>query len=527
MTELKAGTLTAADQQLRQALEAGLAPTLLIVGGGITGAAIFAKAAVAGLQPWLLEKGDFASGTSSRSSKMLHGGLRYLASGDIKTVRQSAKQKHWFSKALPEHVSPLPFLYLHKPGEFPYAGIFHQVLNVYDWISGGKKHRRIKSHELPLLMPGFDLSGFKAANLFYDAITDDVALVYSLLLTGIQHGGLCANYIKVENITTADKTQVKVFDLESDTHTQIDCEMLVNASGVWASSLQPLPKGHMRPLRGSHIVLPGWKLPVAASVSIAHPQDKRPVYMYPWQGMTVVGCTDLPETADLDKPVYMHREERDYLLAVVNSLHPPTSVTELDIVSSWAGIRPIISSKPEHATKPSSEPRHHQIWQQSGVVSIAGGKLATAMPMADDILAVISSQLSQKFSVPESITLQSWQQGSGVYELEDVFATGAIKKLEDVFMRRSRLGFTMGVKLKRYKNIIQDHCLSYLDWDGEQFEQQWQAFWRDWQRQYSPAPFSQQGIDNNLTATRIDLNQGLTIPGNIQSAPQHYPSGNQ
>ena len=476
-------------------MKRGDTPGLVVVGGGITGAAIFAKAAAAGLQPWLIERGDFASGTSSRSSKMLHGGLRYLASGDLKTVRQSAAQKNWFSGALPDHVHPLPFFFLHRAGEFPSARIFDLVLSVYDRISKGKKHRRIAREEFAKFAPGFDLENFKAANLYYDAITDDVALVNSLLLTGVEHGGLCANYLPVSSmLTTGGKTiGVKVTCQNTGQEIDIRSSMVVNATGAWASQLHDLPRGRMRPLRGSHIVLPGWKVPITATLTASHPDDGRPVYLYPWQGMAVVGCTDLLETADLGQPTIMSGAERDYLLAAVRSLGLRRSIDSSDIVSSWSGIRPVISpdvppAKEGEETSPSKEPRHHQIWQSDGLVSIAGGKLATAMPMADDVLNAIAEQRQDAISIPQNLELRSWRQAKSLADLETEFSDGAIKNLDDLLIRSTRLGLTMGEKLKRHRARIEKLCVQNLNWSPDQFEQQWQDFWCLWQQQYGPSP---------------------------------------
>ena len=496
MTKVAARTIAAADRQLREAVARGDSPGLVIVGGGITGAAIFAKASAAGLQPWLLERGDFASGTSSRSSKMLHGGLRYLASGDLKTVKQSAEQKNWFAQALPEHVHPLPFFFLHRDGEFPSARIFDLVLSLYDRISKGKKHRRIFRDEFAKFAPGFNLEKFNAANLYYDAVTDDVALVYSLLLTGVEHGGLCANYLPVKSMLTREgmTTGVKAVCPTTGDNVDIRSPMVVNATGAWASGLHQLPTGKMRPLRGSHIVLPGWKVPVSATLTASHPEDGRPVYLYPWQGMTVVGCTDLLETADLQRPTIMSRGERDYLLAAVKSLGLRRSIDSSDIVSSWAGIRPVISpdkprSKGDEETSPSKEPRHHQLWQSEGLVSIAGGKLATAMPMADDVLNAIAEQQQKNIALPQNLILRSWRQAKSLADLEAEFSDGAIKNLDDLLIRSTRLGLTMGERLVRHRDRIERICAQNLLWTPEEFERQWQDFWNLWRQQYGPSPW--------------------------------------
>lgn len=493
-------SLTQADTALRQALSAGESPKLLIIGGGITGAAIFAKAAAAGLKPWLIEQGDFSSGTSSRSSKMLHGGLRYLAQGDVGTVIESARQKQWFAKALPDHVDSLPFLYLHRRGSFPPGWLLDWVLRFYDWLSNNKAHRRISPSGLQQLSPGLNLSQYQDGNLYYDSVTDDSALVLSLLQTGVKYGGLCANYLAADQLIEDDGKVVgaEITELSNERGTSrctLSSQCIINATGAWADKLHPLAKGHMRPLRGSHLVFPFWKLPVAASITFPHPEDSRPVYIYPWSGVTVVGCTDLVHQEPLDKSPYMSPDEKRYLMAAVEHVTENQRVLEQDIISSWSGVRPVLS-KGNSQNSPSKEPRRHQIWQKPGLVSIASGKLVTAMVMADDAMAAACSQLKLDWNAAQQMDTVSFKSPDNIDGLADILANGAVKSLADLLLHRSRFALVFGRKLQDYHLQLQHMCCQQLGWSEVQFNQQWQSFWQHWSAYYSPCPT---GVSSAMT----------------------------
>ena len=478
--------LTSADQELRQLISDGKSGRLLIIGGGITGAATFAKAAAAGFEPWLIEQNDFTSGTSSRSSKMLHGGLRYLAQGDIAIVRESAREINWFRQHLPQHVKPLAYVFIHQPGKVPSPWLFDKVLSGYDLLTHNKRHHRLTQSEIKLLLPQLTKHDFDA-NLFYDSITDDCALVLSLLQTGVKYGGLCANYLKVTKVQRPDSTSiVTLTDTINGTSEQIECDFVINATGAWAGQLHPPKQATIKPVRGSHITLPFWKIPTAGSIAFSHPQDGRPVYIYPWAGVTVVGCTELVHQPSLDQCPTISLAEQQYLLAAVNHLDWQHTFSSDDIIATWAGVRPIIS-KSTDLSDLNHEPRKHQIWQQPGMISIAGGKLVSAMPMANDILTAAAKQQSWVFNPNQQIELSCFVPPNSPKLLRDVISSSAIKNLGDLLLRRSRLGLTMGVALKQHQTSIAQLCQQYLHWSEQKFEQQWQQYWQHWQQSYSSA----------------------------------------
>lgn len=479
-------SLTTADDELRCLLRQHKRGRLLIIGGGITGAATFAKAAAAGFEPWLVEQGDFTSGTSSRSSKMLHGGLRYLAQGDIKIIQESAQQINWFRQHLPQHVHPLPFLFIHQPGKVPSPWLFDKILNGYDKLSRNKRHRRLKNEEIGQLLPQLTNHNFDA-NLYYDSISDDCALVLSLLQTGVNYGGRCGNYLRVSGVERQSKHSIAtITDAIDGSDLQLECDFVINATGAWAGKLHPPKHATLKPARGSHITLPFWKLPTAVSITFSHPADGRPVYIYPWSGVTVVGCTELPHQESLNHCPAMTLSEQQYLLSGVNHLKWQHHFGDDDIISSWAGVRPIISNSKDFSAI-SDEPRHHQIWQQPGMISIAGGKLVSAMPMADDILSAASSQLNLPYNCKQELLLSSFALPTTPAQLADVAKNGAIKTLADLLLRRSRLGLTRGKALSNYRQEIRQTCRHQLGWDDKEFERQWQDYWSHWRTYYSVA----------------------------------------
>ncbi len=481
--------LTFADQKLREKLEKGESPSVLIIGGGITGATVFALASAAGLKPWLIEQNDFSSGTSSRSSKMLHGGLRYLASGDIGTVVASAKQKAWFQQALPEHVASLPFIYLHQKNRFPGPRVMHGVLSLYDKIANNKLHKRLDSSQLSVLLPDLKRDQYPRASLYYDALTDDVALVMSMLRTGVAYGGLCANYLAVEEFAKV-RGRVRSARL-SDKLTQrrfsINTDVIVNAGGAWSDRLHPFPRKYMRPLRGSHLVFPHWKLPVPACVVLQHPKDSRPVYVYPWKGVTVVGCTDVEHKSYSVNSPFMQPEEKKYLFRAVQAYKDADCPDARDIISSWSGVRPIIS-KQGKSSLPSKEPRHHLLWSSPGLISIAGGKLVTAKLMAEEVMQNLEQQLKISVSTPQKITWQCFQSMESAPSTLEQTGGMAVKNLNDLLLRRTRLGITEGRKLKHLRDWIEQSCLEQLNWTLSRFSEEWDLYWSHWERYYSPDP---------------------------------------
>ena len=376
---------------------------LIIVGGGICGAGIFKLASQVGLRALLLEQHDFAWGSSSRSSKMVHGGLRYVAEGQIGLTMESVKERQRLLKEAPFLVTQESFIVSHYRNQFPWRWIFNLLLNIYDLFAGKKLHHSWQPEAFSYLVPGSQQKDSVGGSQFFDAMTDDSRLVLRLLQEGQQLGGLAVNYMQVAELIQEQGrvTGVKAKAKESEQPVSLFAPMVINATGAWSNQLLPAKNLNLRPLRGSHLVIASWRLPVASAVAVLHPKDKRPVQIFPWQNTTIVGTTDLEHNQPLNKEPAITQSEIDYLLECVDHQFPKAKLTEDDIISTFAGVRPVISKSSKRfgvenqnaKIAPSKEDRSHRIISQPGLITVAGGKLTTFRLIAQEVLqSVVSDQ---------------------------------------------------------------------------------------------------------------------------------------
>tara|TARA_R110001592_G_scaffold267611_1_gene533655 strand:+ start:4235 stop:5905 length:1671 start_codon:yes stop_codon:yes gene_type:complete len=380
---------------------------LIVVGGGITGAGVFREAAHLGLKVLLVEQRDFAWGTSSRSSKMVHGGLRYLGGGQFGLANDSVKERQNLMTELPGLVDPLPFMMGHYKGVFPGPWIFNKLLAIYDFMAGKRYRHFFNKGIRDYLIPGINTSKLIGATQFSDAVTDDARLVMRVIQAGQADKGLAINYLKAVAVLKGEGEGkgnengniqgLLLKDIESDEEIQVRAKVVINATGVWTDELRAMMGAEqvIRPLRGSHLVVPFWRLPVAFSVSFFHIKDKRPVFVFPWEGVTVIGTTDLDHKADSAQEASISAQEVSYLLDAVNQYFPEANLQANEIRSTWSGVRPVVSKQRiksgqsinlEKPAKPSDEKREHAIWDDSGLISVAGGKLTTYRLIAMDVL---------------------------------------------------------------------------------------------------------------------------------------------
>ncbi|ABV35207.1 FAD dependent oxidoreductase [Shewanella sediminis HAW-EB3] len=503
-------TLTQASIQAREAIvvvkagELASEYDLVVIGGGITGAGIFHLAASQGLKVLLVEQQDFAWGTSSRSSKMVHGGLRYLAAGQWRMTRDTARQREALLAELPGLVELMPYMMLHRQGDFPSAALFKRVLSIYDKLAGCDYHKPLTLEKAQTWLTELSFDGVTGVSLFADGVTDDARLVLRLLQDGVLAGGQALNYAKVTGLIESENGISGIeLELDEGKH-KIGAKCVINATGSWASQLHPLEKGLLRPLRGSHLVLPFERLPVSACITFFHPIDKRPVYIYPWQGCTVIGTTDLDHDQGIESEPGITRTEVDYLLQLTRNYFPDKEIGEEDVISCWSGIRPILSSSTD--TAPSKESREHVIWSKPGLISVTGGKLTGFHLMAEEVLESIKTQFpammkdikQAKFSQPvmgyadkrligyfghfaTSISEMKNNQQIGISrcqwrELEWSLLNESVVHLDDLLLRRTRLGLLLGGGIIKYREQILALCCQSLNWSESMAEQEWQRF---------------------------------------------------
>jgi glycerol-3-phosphate dehydrogenase len=511
-------------EQLTQLKNQAESWDVIVVGGGITGAGIFREAAHAGLRVLLVEQKDFAWGTSSRSSKMVHGGLRYLGSGQFGLANHSVKERQNLMQELPGLVEPLPFMMGHYQGKFPGPRIFNILLAIYDWMAGQRYRRFFKRGIRDFLIPGLQTKSLNGVTQFADAVTDDARLVMRVLQAGQEDHGLALNYVKALETIKADGrvAGLRVEDQLTAETFSVSASVVINATGVWTDELRTslgLDKV-IRPLRGSHLVLPFWRLPVAFSVSFFHPRDKRPVFVFPWEGVTVVGTTDLDHREDSAQEARITKEEVDYLLEAVNTQFPQANIQVADIHATWSGVRPVVSKRTnvevnlEQANKPSDEKREHAIWDDLGMISVAGGKLTTYRLIALDVLRKAAPYLglsparftqSSHFE-PISLNPRSSTQlssetrkrligryGNSVSQIESwiedapllaervgtsdtlwgelVWACRfeSVQHLDDLLLRRTRLGLLLENGAEQILHRVESLCRPCLNWDDQRW----------------------------------------------------------
>ncbi len=366
---------------------------VLVVGGGITGAGCALDAASRGLRVALVEKDDFASGTSSRSSKFVHGGLRYLQQGEVRLVYEALRERRRLMRNAPHLVQVLPFILpvLGKGGVVPakVARALGMAMWMYDATGGariGKVHRRLSADQviahMPTLRPDRVVSGY----LYYDAAADDARLTLAVVRTAVQrHGAVAVNGARLVGVRKDADGRVCGADVEVDgSIVEVSCRAIVNASGVWADDVRTLDEGHdpdtIRQAKGVHVVLPRHLLRNDIAVVLPVPDDRRSIFVAPWGDASYVGTTDTDDDSSPDEP-RTSAEEIDYLLGALNaSLTEPVSAS--DVVGTWAGMRPLVRATSARTADLSR--RHGVATSASGVVTVIGGKLTTYRQMAAD-----------------------------------------------------------------------------------------------------------------------------------------------
>ncbi len=367
---------------------------IIIIGGGITGAGIMALAARCGVRALLLEKGDFSSGTSSRSSKMVHGGLRYLKHMQIKLTRESVKERQRLLSDAPGLVEPLGFIYPIYKGERPSPWVVELGLGIYTHLSSDTgDYRRLDEVDIGMMAPGLKTQGMERAYHYLDAQTDDARLVERVLHDALIAGEkrvAALNYASV--VALAKKAGrvvgVAVKDEVSGRTDEAWAPVVINSTGVWADELRDeigkvRRKRHLRPLRGSHLYFRLDRLPVYQAIAFSHPDDGRPVFVYPWQGVALVGTTDVDHDLPLAVEPSISGQEADYLLRAVQSHFPELDLKKDDVLSTQAGVRPVVDTG---KADPSAESRDHAIWLENGLLTVTGGKLTTFRLVAIEAL---------------------------------------------------------------------------------------------------------------------------------------------
>lgn len=384
---------------------------ILVIGGGITGAGIALDAAARGLKLGLIEMQDFAGGTSSRSTKLVHGGLRYLKQFEIGVVAEVGKEREIVYENGPHVTTPeWMLLPLYKGGSF---GKFSTSigLRVYDFLAGVKKHERRKMLSVEQTLakePLLKRDGIKGGGYYVEYRTDDARLTIEVMKKASELGSLAVNYAKAEHLIYDAQKKVigvAVRDLLSGKLYEIHAKKIINATGPWVDDIREMDnskKGKtLRLTKGVHLVFDNSRFPLGQAVYFDVP-DGRMVFAIPREGKTYFGTTDTNYTSDTVNPVTTEAD-RKYLIDAANQMFPSLKLTLKDIESSWAGLRPLIQ---QEGKDPSEISRRDEIFvSDSGLISIAGGKLTGYRKMAEDVVNK-SVELMQKegLNTPGSYT---------------------------------------------------------------------------------------------------------------------------
>lgn len=364
---------------------------LLIIGGGVTGAGIAREAARLPIRSLLVEAGDFASGTSSMSSKLVHGGLRYLKTGEWRLTLESVRERQRLLAEAPGLVERQGFVMPLYEGVKPWRGTMQFGLGLYDLMAGQRNARFVTAAQALQRAPDLDPQGLIGAMCYDDARTDDARLVLRLLRLAREGGVQLRNYTRVSALqrTQGRVSGVTVSDTLSGQQRNVQAKMVINATGAWADRLggEAPP---LRPLRGSHFLFPFWRFPLAQAVSWLHPEDQRPIFAYPWEGTTLYGTTDLDQPAGSDfSSLRMSVQESEYLIRGLQARFPKLALQPSDAISQMTGVRPIVA---EAQGTPSAASRESALWSEPGLVGITGGKLTTFRVAAREVLQRAAEQ---------------------------------------------------------------------------------------------------------------------------------------
>ena len=522
----------------------------IIIGGGITGAGILLEASRRGWKALLLEQRDFAWGTSSRSSKLVHGGLRYLKQGQFGLTAESVRERQHLLQQAAGLVEPQGFVLADVAGRKPGRWMVSLGLAIYDGMAGANspRSRYHGAADLLMLAPNIARTGLKGGVQYQDAKTDDARLVLRVLQEALSFGGQAFNYMQVPTVLRENVLRetgrdgqddqsgkvcgVVVQDALSGARSEVKASLVISATGAWADKLRPQGAAQtgqknaqkIRPLRGSHLLFPAWRLPVAQAVSLMHPLDGRPVFAYPWEGMTLVGTTDVDHTQDLQQEAVITQAEADYLMAALQFQFPTLGLKLADAVASYAGVRPVIDTG---KSDPSKEGRDHVLWLEQGLLTVAGGKLTTFRTIAQDALQHALKQMPDlarltpaaahifaptpalqhpALSPAQLLRLQgrygahasSLLAMAGPDELQTIQTCPtlwvelrwaarfeAVMHLEDLLLRRTRLGLQLAGGGVAQLPRIRAMCQAELGWDDARWEQEQAAYLRLWQKNYS------------------------------------------
>jgi len=462
----------------------------------------------------------------------VHGGLRYLAQGKLRLTLKSVREREHLLEDGPGLIDPLGFLLATHKGDRPGRWTYKAGLSLYDLMALQWTHRRYRPEDFRMLAPHITPYRLEGGFRYGDAQTDDARLVLRLIREAVADGGVAINYVTATGLIREDGavTGVRLRDGVTGREGEARARAVINATGAWADRLRAQVGGEarIRPLRGSHLILPAWRLPLAQAVSFLHPIDRRPVFIFPWEGITLVGTTDLDHEQPLDAEPHITPEEVAYLMQVVEAHFPALQLSLDDVISTFAGVRPVIDSG---KADPSKESRDHVVWNEAGLLTVTGGKLTTFRRIALDALKAVQTTIP---SMPEpnddmpvlnpvntplpngnKLTKAQRRRLLGRYgaaapalvraaqpgELEPIPGTETlwaelrwasrsegVAQLDDLFLRRTRIGLLLPHGGAALFEDVRRICQQELGWDDTRWEAEIAAYRTLWESHYSLPP---------------------------------------
>ena len=499
---------------------------IIVIGGGITGAGIFNMAAQKGLSVLLLEARDFAFGTSSRSSKLVHGGIRYLKNRQFDVVKESVKERERLIRESDGLVDPLAFIFPSYKDNSHDTKMMKLGVIMYDLFARKWQHQDLTNSQVIDALPALNQNELLGGVKYFDSRVDDSQLVIRVIMDGIRYGGSALNYAPVvglckskngavEGVKVQDKTA-----LYSPSQKELHANVVINATGPWSDQLRSMIDGEpkLRRLRGSHLIFSHEKLPIHTAMTMLHPRDNRALFAIPWEGRTMVGTTDLDHHLYEDETRVSH-DEVNYLLEAAQHAFQEFPVTEDDIISTFSGLRPVINT---NASTPSEESRAHKIWEENGMLTVAGGKLTIFRVMAADVLNFCRERLPKRPTfdhrmpcfippAPPANADPDWimmagRLGGDVHaffndsdpnllhpidplpalwaELPWAAKNEAVVHLDDLLLRRVRLGLLMpngGLnQVEKIRRLVQKP----LAWSNKKWKEEVKWYKDNWQKNY-------------------------------------------
>lgn len=475
---------------------------VLVIGGGIVGAGVARDAAMRGLRTGLVEQHDFASGTSSRSSRLLHGGMRYLAQGRIGLVWEASREKTVLRRIAPHLSQPLEFIFpTRKKSGWPRWKLGFGV-KIYDWLCGvgqGGGSGSMGVSEALRRVPGLDAENLTGAVRYHDALTNDSRLVIDTLTSAGHYGATVCNYVKlVEAVREGALWRCEVEDLRSNSQYRVQTRTIVNATGPWSDRISH-SKTALRLTKGVHLVIERSRLPMQDAVVLA--EGSRILFVIPWGERVILGTTDTDYRGDLEEPSCDDADVA-YILDVVNDAFPGAKLTRVDLVSTWSGLRPLVADS--HGN-PSDISRRHKIEMSNpGWWDVTGGKLTTYRLMAEEAVNSIVKHLGVQASPSRTATTPLLENGhaqsiSGILPppvsaaaVTRYCGVEAARHLDDVMIRRSSWRHYYRDHLELAGNVAR-WMAAELDWREERLETELQRYRRLTGAAEIPAPHISKG----------------------------------